>query len=144
VDQKRLEREKWYNEIGYGSYDASKYQSQFSKKILEQQKIQEAEKGKKAEDKNKKMEKMLSYAKIVKEMHKPDVSSRKREEMNTLKTELLKRNQKLRSPSNRRSATGLDIEEVDYSKHMSHVVKKRKKKMVWSSRESQKPQSPVT
>ena len=39
VEQKRIEREKWYNEIGYGVYDASKYQNKFHSQYLEHEKV---------------------------------------------------------------------------------------------------------
>lgn len=42
---------------------------------------------------------MLHYAKIVKEMHWPEISEKKRREVETHRVELENKNKKLRSPS---------------------------------------------
>lgn len=60
--------------------------------------MKKAEEERQVEEINKKHDKMLSYAKIVKEMHWPEVSEKKKKELKEKKLLLENRNKKLRSP----------------------------------------------
>ena len=82
---------------------------------------------------------MLQYAKIVKETHWPEVSDKKKKEMRTARQKLERRNKKFMSPVSQRannSQSGTNDSIEDYQQLLSHVVKPRKKQMIWSQ---QKP-----
>ena len=87
MEQLRLEREKYYADIGQGNYDPKKYTSKYLENHLEELRIKKMEE-EKSKEKHKKAEKMLSYAKIVKEMHWPEISERKRAQVKQHKKEL--------------------------------------------------------
>ncbi len=78
IDQKRIEREKYYTDIGQGVYDSKQYSTKVHEIYLESEKIKKIEEEKAWEDLIKKSEKMNSYAKLVKEMHFPKASNRKK------------------------------------------------------------------
>ena len=81
LKEKKHKREKWYKDIGYGEYDPSKYASKF---LLE---AEENEKKPKPDPKGHvkvKVEKHNHYANFVREMHRPRVSSKKKDEMKRL------------------------------------------------------------
>ena len=86
--------------MGYGQYDAKRFASKFLEQHLEEERIKKAEDEKQKESVMKKSEKMMSYAKIVKEMHWPEISERKRAEIKNIKKELKQRNKSLRQPRN--------------------------------------------
>lgn len=81
LKEKKQKREKWYKEIGYGDYDASKYASKYLSSI-------ENEKLKPLIDPKveviEKCDKQKNYAKFVKEMHKPKISVKKKKEMKAI------------------------------------------------------------
>ena len=60
--------------------------------------MKKLEEEKQRENVMKRSEKMLSYAKIVKETHWPKVSERKKAEIKKIKKELKQRNKSLRQP----------------------------------------------
>ena len=97
-EKQRMKREKWYSDIGYGVYDESKYKTKFYEKALQEEKKNEAKKRVNSQNKKRKKEKMENYAKIVKEMHWPEVSPKKRQEIEELKKMVNDNKPKFRSP----------------------------------------------
>lgn len=81
MEKQRMRREKWYSDIGYGVYDENRYKTKFYEKAIQEEKFKESDKRVASQDRKRKHEKMNNYAKIVKEMHWPQVSERKRKEM---------------------------------------------------------------
>ena len=82
--QKRMLREKWYAEIGYGVSDTYRYKNKYMDQYLNEEKLKKKQDEEKEEQKKIYHEKMANYAKFVKEMHFPEVSERKRKEMETM------------------------------------------------------------
>ena len=103
LQEKRVQREQWYNEIGQDKYDANKFKTKVYEKVMQEEKGSEELRNKKAEDIKKKAEKMNNYARIVKEMHWPEVSEKKRKEAENIKKLLSKRNQRKSAPPNKRN-----------------------------------------
>jgi len=87
-EKQRMKREKWYSDIGYGVFDENRYKTKFYEKALEEERAKGSNKGVEEELKKKKQEKMNSYAKIVKEMHWPEISENKRKEIEELKNNM--------------------------------------------------------
>jgi hypothetical protein len=85
LEKQRMKREKWYSDIGYGVYDENRYKTKFYEKALEEERQKESKKRVNSQNKKRKHEKMNNYAKIVKEMHWPEVSEKKRREIEELK-----------------------------------------------------------
>lgn len=88
LEKQRLKREKWYSDIGYGVYDENKYKTKFYEKAMEENKHKDDDKRVNSEEKKRKHEKMGNYAKIVKEMHWPQVSDKKKRELEDLKYQM--------------------------------------------------------
>ena len=84
-EKQRLKREKWYSEIGYGVYDENRYKTKFYDKAREEEKQKENVQRVESQERKRKNDKMNNYAKIVKEMHWPQVSERKKKELEELK-----------------------------------------------------------
>ena len=84
-EKQRMRREKWYSDIGYGVYDENKYKTKFYEKAIVEEKKKEVKKRVASQNKKRKQEKMNNYAKIVKEMHWPQVSEKKKQEIEQLK-----------------------------------------------------------
>lgn len=103
LEQKKMEREKWYDDIGVGKYDPNKYQTKVLAKVIEETKGEEEHKLQEIEDRKRKAEKMNNYARIVKEMHWPEVSERKREEAENIKKLLEERNKRRSAPPKNRN-----------------------------------------
>lgn len=103
-EKQRIKREKWYSDIGYGVYDENRYKTKFYEKaIAEEKKKVEIERVNSSHRKNK-TDKMNNYAKIVKEMHWPQVSERKKKEIEELKDKMnYQKKPKFRSPQMRSS-----------------------------------------
>ena len=88
IEQKRIEREKYYNELGQGIDDSEKYSNKFQVKYKDEIRMKKAQEERAVDEINKKHDKMLSYAKIVKEMHWPEVSEKKQREVKETKLQL--------------------------------------------------------
>jgi len=84
-EKQRMKREKWYADIGYGVYDENRYKTKFYEKALEEGKNKAEKKRVNSQTRKRKQEKMNNYAKIVKEMHWPEVSEKKRKELQEMK-----------------------------------------------------------
>jgi hypothetical protein len=111
--EKKQEREKWYSDIGQDQYDPKKFNTKVYKKVLEEEKDSELLRNKEVEERKRKAEKMNNYARIVKEMHWPEVSSKKQREIENIKTLLNQRNQRRSAPPNKRfSARGSSEDRV--------------------------------
>ena len=101
MEKQRIRREKWYSDIGYGVYDENKYKTKFYEQAMEDEKKKEDTRRVDSAIKREKAEKMNNYAKIVKEMHWPQVSPKKRQEIEELKYQMEHSNRpKFRSPAN--------------------------------------------
>lgn len=87
-EKQRMKREKWYSDIGYGVYDENRYKTKFYEKALEEEKQKGTKDRVVSQSRKRKQEKMNSYAKIVKEMHWPQVSERKKKEIEELKYQM--------------------------------------------------------
>jgi len=85
--EKKEKREKWYQDIGYGDYDPSQYQSKYLSSV-EHEASEPLVDFK--EQVNFKWDKRRNYAKFVKEMHKPKVSVKKQKEMKYIVKEVEK------------------------------------------------------
>ena len=83
---------------------------------------------------NSKAERMLSYAKIVKDTHWPEVSQKKKKQIEESKHALTQRNQKLREPN---------FGSPSQDPVPSHRIKKGKKKMHWDAPNTMRPPSEV-
>ena len=103
LEQQRVKREKWYDEIGAGNYDPNKYKTKVLEKVVEAEKGSEELKQRKMEDKRNKAEKMKNYAKIVKQMHWPDISPHKQQEIERIKKLLDERNKRRSAPPKNRN-----------------------------------------
>lgn len=99
-EKQRMKREKWYSDIGYGVFDEGRYKTKFYEKVLEEEKKNDVKKRVNSQNKQRKQEKMNNYAKIVKEMHWPQVSPKKRAEMEEMKNLMANPSKpKFRSPN---------------------------------------------
>lgn len=125
LEEKRQEREKWYSDIGQGQYDPTKFKTKVYEKVLEEEKGTEELKNREIEDKKRKAEKMQNYARIVKEMHWPEVSEKKAKEIEKIKSLLDQRNQRRSAPPNQRHSVPRANESVVGSDTESHVAMKR-------------------
>lgn len=74
----------------------------FINKVLEEEKDSEILRNKEIEERKRKAEKMNNYARIVKEMHWPEVSTKKQKEIENIKSLLNQRNQRRSAPPNKR------------------------------------------
>ena len=98
-EKQRIKREKWYSDIGYGVYDENRYKTKFYEKAMEEERKKEVHKRVNSNQRKRKNEKMNNYAKIVKEMHWPEVSPKKRQEIEELKLQMEHNSKpKFRSP----------------------------------------------
>jgi len=104
IEEKRQEREKWYNDIGQGQYDPTKFKTKVYEKVLEEEKDTEELKVRQAGDRKNKAEKMNNYSRIVKEMHWPEVSAKKQREIKNIKSLINQRNQRRSAPPNKRNS----------------------------------------
>jgi hypothetical protein len=77
LEEKRQVREQWYDDMGVGKHDVNALKSKVYDKVVEEERNHVDIVAKDKEDKRKKTEKMNNYARIVKEMHVPEVSERK-------------------------------------------------------------------
>lgn len=102
-EKQRMKREKWYSDIGYGVFDENRYKTKFYEKALEEEKKKDVKERVLSQNRKRKQEKMNNYAKIVKEMHWPEVSERKRQELNELKEKIEHSNKPKFSSPNLRS-----------------------------------------
>ena len=82
---------------------------------------------------------MLSYAKIVKEMHWPEVSERKRQELAKLKKDLKKWNQKFRSPRMIKSQRDINQDESDEFDRVWVSARNPRWKLLWKSPNTMRP-----
>lgn len=99
-EKQRIKREKWYSDIGYGVYDENRYKTKFYEKAIAEEKIKAELDRESSSHRKHKADKMNNYAKIVKEMHWPTVSPRKKKELEELKGKMgQKKMPKFRSPS---------------------------------------------
>ena len=98
TDQLRIEREKYYSDLGQGNYDATKFKTKFGQRYEEEEKLKKQIEQKQIEALHQRSEKMRVYAKMVKETKWPDVSEKKKQELKRLKKELSQRNKRIRSP----------------------------------------------
>lgn len=103
LEEKRREREKWYNDIGQGDYDPNRYKTKVYDKVMQEEKGTEESKFNQIQEKKRKAEKMNNYARIVKEMHWPQVSSKKKEEVQRIKQLLDQKNKRRSAPNKNRS-----------------------------------------
>lgn len=76
-----------------------------------------------AEERKRKKEKMQNYAKIVKEMHAPQISEKKAKELEKIKNMLDQRNKRRSAPPNKRGGTERENEE-DSEGEAKHAIKK--------------------
>lgn len=76
--EKKEKREKWYKDIGYGDYDPSKYHSKYLSSVEKEEKEPLIDPRLEVVHKS---DKQKNYAKFVKEMHKPKISVKKKNEM---------------------------------------------------------------
>ena len=79
--ERREKREKWYKDIGFGDYDPSIYQSKYLSSIEKEEKAFTPDPIVGVIDQ---IDKKKNYSKFVKEMHKPKISIRKKEEMSRI------------------------------------------------------------
>lgn len=84
-EKQRMKREKWYSDIGYGVYDENRYKTKFYEQVIEEEKNKGVKERVVSQNRKRKQEKMNSYAKIVKEMHWPSISEKKKKELEELK-----------------------------------------------------------
>lgn len=123
IDQQRQKREKWYEDLGAGQYDPNKYKTKMLNRVIEDEKGAEELKQREIEDKKHKAEKMRNYAKIVKQMHWPEVSPKKQEEIEKIKKLMDQRNKRRSAPPKNRHDDG----------HNTDTDSKRKmKRPVWN------------
>jgi hypothetical protein len=127
-EKQRMKREKWYSDIGYGVYDEGKYRTKFYDKVLQEEKQDESKKKVNSQTKKRKKEKMENYARIVKEMHWPQVSPKKRQEIEEIKqmmeqAPIIKHRQKFKSPRIKSSRYGSQTESAD-SVDRPKIIKK--------------------
>lgn len=87
LKEHKLKREKWYKDIGYGEYDPSKYTSKF---LLEAEEIENMPRVDPKEAVVQKVDKEKNYANFVREMHKPKISLKKKDEMKRIIEEIEK------------------------------------------------------
>ena len=80
---KRMEREWYMADIGYGVHYT--YANKYLERVLEEERIKHKKEKAKSERKRSYHQKMNNYAKFVKEMHWPDVSPSKWDEMYKMK-----------------------------------------------------------
>ena len=113
AEKKRLEREKWYQDIGQGDYDVNKYKTKALEKVTQREKGYEEIKIRQLEDKKQKAQKMNNYAKIVKEMHWPQVSPKKQKEILKIKNLLDQRNKRRSAPPKNRNVERKGSEDSD-------------------------------
>ena len=90
---KRMEREWYMADIGYGVHYT--YANKYLERVLEEERIKHKKEKAKSERKRSYHQKMNNYAKFVKEMHWPDVSPSKWDEMYKMKKILNNRNKPL-------------------------------------------------
>lgn len=102
LEEKRQVREQWYDEMGVGKHDVDALKSKVYEKVVEEERHHVDPFAKEKEDKRKKAEKMNNYARIVKEMHVPEVSERKKRELEQVKKLMSQRNQRRSAPPNQR------------------------------------------
>lgn len=123
LEEKRMKREQWYDDIGVGKYDPTKFKTKVLEKVMEESKGTEEIKQKEMDDKKHKAEKMKNYAKIVKQMHWPDVSPKKQQEIERIK-ELLENKNKRRSapPKNRNNVSKDHIYDPEHAKNVKRPV----------------------
>lgn len=102
LEEKRQQREQWYSDIGQDQYDPNKYKTKVLEKVIQHEKGTEELKHREEDEKRRKADKMNNYSRIVKEMHWPQVSNRKKREIESIKTLLNQRNQRRSAPPNKR------------------------------------------
>lgn len=85
-EQKKKEREQWYQNIGFNKYDDGKFKTKFLEKFLHNEKVKQLEEEQRKSEKYENVTKAQKYAKFVKEMHWPKVSKLKRQEIEALKS----------------------------------------------------------
>ena len=83
-----------------------RYKNKYLERVLDEERMTKQRKQQRHEDKRRYHEKMENYAKFVKEMHWPELSERKRREMESMKKLLQQRNKPLRSPINHVTQNG--------------------------------------
>lgn len=128
-----MKREKWYSEIGYGVYDENKYKTKFYEKAIEDEKNKETNRKVNSQNKKRKQEKMNNYAKIVKEMHWPEVSARKRQEMEEIKHQMVTSSKpKFLSPKPHKSHKQINYSSAHDDSNESIEVSKEVKKPNWN------------
>ena len=103
--------------------------------------MRKAEEEKEIQELRQKSDKMLSYAKIVKEMHWPELSEKKRAEMKRLKDELARRNKKMTSPKRMiKSQREIDLKNDE---HAIQIKTRKHRKLLWKSPNSMRPPTPT-
>lgn len=113
--EKRIKREQEMR--NHSDYNPKKFESKFTKFTLDQQKereILEKEEEKRIKEKADKMEK---YGKLVKEMHFPKVSERKRAEMRLIKKSMELRGKPLKTDRSKKKMSATDTESKRLSKN---------------------------
>ncbi|CAI2362401.1 unnamed protein product [Moneuplotes crassus] len=101
-EEKRHKREQWYSDIGGDNFDPNRLKTKIYDKVMEEDKGNQDMRSKKIEDRTRRQEKMNNYARIVKEMHWPTVSHKKKQEIEQIKNLLGQRNQRKSAPPNKR------------------------------------------
>lgn len=95
-------REKRNTEIEKSGFDTHKYKTKIMEKMLQEDVSINDSKQREIEEKKRKFDKMVNYAKVVKEMHFPQASEEKRKEIERIKDLLNQRNKRRSAPPNKR------------------------------------------
>lgn len=74
TEEKKKERMQWYQDIGFGEYDESRFKTRFLEKFLQNEKDKKDQEEIAKRERAKNAQKAEQYAKFVKEMHWPKVS----------------------------------------------------------------------
>jgi hypothetical protein len=136
LEEKRQVREQWYDDMGAGKHDIDKLKTKVYDKVVAEEKDHIDVYAGEKEDRRKRTEKMNNYARIVKEMHLPEVSERKRREIEQIKSLVGQRNQRRSAPPNKRNSIpkanesymGSDSNRPDWKKFHNPLIPKPKLK----------------
>ena len=155
---KRMERERHLADIGYGVHYT--YANKYLERVMEEERLAKKKKEAKSERKRTYHQKMSNYAKFVKEMHWPDISPSKKEEMYKMRKILSNKNKPLnmryKENVNKHQTidgphtTGMVTNMIDHTQYenLSHAesapnlqrkIKEKKRKVNWKFKNSMVP-----
>ena len=114
-DEKRFKREEMQKSMQ--PYDPSRFETKLLKEILEKEKEDKLKQEEDARFIRQKAEKMENYAKLVKTMHKPQISMKKRKEIQNLKKSIEVGNRPVKLISRKANVSVTDSELRSVKKH---------------------------